>query len=180
LKKHHIRMPASGGVFDRPLYTSRLKSTIGGENDDNTFVTRRMLYLLEGEWAANRGGLEQLRELVARYVPDDLEPRKLTRFLLNDIIRYWRTICVDFEHKTSDSAKPRAIRLVKLRFSRMLLHNAGVATVRETVGKSADQIRETLVRLLSEPPLERLETIYVEERAVPLLASYATFLVRTR
>lgn len=172
-----IKMPASGGVFEMPLPTVDLTKTIGGEDDTNTFITRRMLYLLEGEWVANQQGFDRLRsELVARYVPEDLDAQKIVRFFLNDVIRYWRTICVDFEHKTSDSTKPRAIRLVKLRLSRMLLYVAGIAAARETIGQEAMAKRETLAKLLTMSPLERLTHIHGHNRMVPVQALYATFL----
>ena len=173
----NIKMPAHGGVFEKPLPTTELIGTIGGEDDTNTFITRRMLYLLEGEWVANRDGFDSLRsELIARYVPYDLDAHKIVRFLLNDVIRYWRTICVDFEHKTSDATKPRAIRLVKLRLSRMLLYVAGIAAARETVGLDATAKREKLVELLALPPLDRLSQIYGPDRMAPVQALYATFL----
>ena len=172
-----IKMPAHGGVFDAPLRTTQLTATIGGEDDTNTYITRRMLYLLEGEWVANRDGFDRLRsELVARYVSENLEEQKIVRFFLNDVIRYWRTICVDFEYKTADAAKPRAIRLVKLRLSRMLLYVAGIAAARQTVGYDAAAKRERLAKLLALPPLERLKHIYGPDKMAAVQALYATFL----
>lgn len=172
-----IKMPAPGGVFEAPLHTTDLTATIGGEDDTNTYITRRMLYLLEGEWVANEDGFGDLRsDLVARYVADDLDEQKIVRFFLNDVIRYWRTICVDFEHKTADATKPRAIRLVKLRLSRMLLYVAGIAAARQTVGLNAADKREKLAELLALPPLKRLGEIYGLDKIAPVQAIYATFL----
>lgn len=172
-----IKMPAHGGVFENPLRTTQLTATIGGEDDTNTYITRRMLYLLEGEWVANKDGFDRLRsELVARYVAEDLDEQKIVRFFLNDVIRYWRTICVDFEYKTADATKPRAIRLVKLRLSRMLLYVAGIAAARQTVGRDAAAKRERLAELLALPPLERLGEIHGLDKMAPVQALYATFL----
>lgn len=172
-----IKMPAHGGVFEYPLRTTQLTATIGGEDDTNTYITRRMLYLLEGEWVANADGFKSLRsDLVVRYVSEDLDDQKIVRFFLNDVIRYWRTICVDFENKTADSTKPRAIRLVKLRMSRMLLYVAGIAAARQTVGRNAAAKRERLAELLALPPLERLGQIHGPEKMMPVQALYATFL----
>jgi hypothetical protein len=105
-----------------------------------------------------------------------LEEHKICRFLLNDVIRYWRTICVDFEFKTADANKPRAIRLIKLRLSRMLLYFAGVAAIRETAGKNAASKRATLAHLLAKPPVERLCEVFGIEHMAGALACYATFL----
>lgn len=172
-----IKMPAHGGVFENPLRTTQLTATIGGEDDTNTYITRRMLYLLEGEWVANKEGFNVLRcELIARYISEDLDDQKIVRFFLNDVIRYWRTICVDFENKTADSTKPRAIRLVKLRLSRMLLYVAGIAAARQTVNRDAAAKRQELAELLSIPPLERLAHIHGQDKMTQVQALYATFL----
>lgn len=172
-----IKMPAYGGVFENPLRTTQLTATIGGEDDTNTYITRRMLYLLEGEWVANESGFNDLRStLIARYISEDLDDQKIVRFFLNDVIRYWRTICVDFEHKTADSTKPRAIRLVKLRLSRMLLYVAGISAARQTVDCNAEAKRAKLAELLAVPPLERLGLIHGQEKMQKVQTLYATFL----
>lgn len=172
-----VKMPAHGGVFENPLRTTQLTATIGGEDDTNIYITRRMLYLLEGEWVANKEGFDHLRsELVARYVSEDLDSQKIVRFFINDVIRYWRTICVDFEYKTADTSKPRAIRLVKLRLSRMLLYVAGISAARQTVGRDASAKRARLSELLALPPLERLGVIHGPDKMVPVHTLYATFL----
>ena len=172
-----IKMPAHGGVFENPIRTTQLTATIGGEDDTNTYITRRMLYLLEGEWVANESGFNDLRStLIARYISEDLDDQKIVRFFLNDVIRYWRTICVDFEHKTADSTKPRAIRLVKLRLSRMLLYVAGIAAARQTVGCNSEAKRMKLAELLAVPPLERLGLIHGQDKLQKVQALYANFL----
>lgn len=172
-----IKMPAHGGVFESPLRTTQLTATIGGEDDTNTYITRRMLYLLEGEWVANEEGFNALRsDLIARYIPEDLDRQKIVRFFLNDVIRYWRTICVDFENKTADANKPRAIRLVKLRLSRMLLYVAGIAAARQTVDCDAAAKRQKLADLLAIPPLQRLADICGQDKMFQVQCLYATFL----
>ncbi len=96
LEKDGLSMPASGGVFEKPLGVDRLVDTIGGGDDTNEFITRRMLFLLEGEWIHNRTMFERTRDrLIEGYVADGLGDGKLCMFLLNDIIRYWRTIFGD-------------------------------------------------------------------------------------
>ena len=172
-----IKMAAPGGVFDEPLPTTQLTAMIGGEDDTNTYITRRMLYLLEGEWVANKDSFDRLRlELVERYVPKDLDEHKIVRFFINDVVRYWRTICVDFEYKTADETKPRAIRLVKLRLSRMLIYVAGIAAAGQTVGQDAATKRKRLAELLALPPLARLGEIYGLDKMAAVQARYATFL----
>ncbi|MFS4438024.1 nucleotidyltransferase domain-containing protein [Paracoccaceae bacterium GXU_MW_L88] len=176
LSDEGLVMPAHGGVFENPLKIKNLLETIGGDKDTNEFITRRMLFLLEGEWIFNQQLFEKTRtRLIERYVADELGDHKLSLFLLNDVIRYWRTICVDFEHKTASSDKPRAIRLIKLRFSRMLLYLGGVAAVSETKGLEVAKKRQRLEELFAMPTIARLQSIFGPAMQSPL-ARYARFL----
>lgn len=177
LRSIGIKMPAAGGVFESPLPAYDLASKIGGEDDTNTYITIRMLYLLEGEWIHNQECFDNLRrDLVSHYVPDNLDDHKLCRYFLSDVIRYWRTICVDFEFKTAEASKPRAIRLIKLRLSRMMLYFGGVAAVSETSNKDAAEKRRVLLRLLAMPPIDRLIDVFGRDELDGALSAYATFL----
>lgn len=116
-----FKLATSGGVFDEVTLASNLYTVIGGQGDDNINITRRMLLLLEGEWLHDQPKFNALREnVIGRYVNNKIREDQIALFLLNDIIRYWRTICVDYEHKIGNG-KAAEIRLLKLRFSRMLL-----------------------------------------------------------
>lgn len=177
LKSAGIKMPAHNGVFENPLPVEELLQRIGGEADTNEFTTRRMLFLLEGEWLHNSDGFHKVRiDLISHYVDNEIDDRKLCRYLLNDIIRYWRTICVDFEQKTADGAKPRAIRLIKLRFARMMLYFGGVAAICKTMDMPAADKRETLRQMFAMPPIDRLRDVFGVVETGPVLAAYATFL----
>ena len=168
--------PSEGGVFKNPLKINNFLKTIGGNKDTNELITRRMLFLLEGEWTFNQELFERTRtRLIERYVADDLGEHKLSLFLLNDVIRYWRTICVDFEHKTAAADKPRAIRLIKLRFSRMLLYLGGVAAVSQTKELEVADKRRRLEELFAMPTIARLQSVFGTAMDNPL-SRYAGFL----
>ncbi|WP_339796467.1 nucleotidyltransferase domain-containing protein [uncultured Hyphomonas sp.] len=176
LKDDGFEMPAPGGVFSEPLSVSMTREMIGGQDDSNVQITRRMLLLLEGEWIFNESGFNQARtQLLRKYVPDNLRDDKICLFLLNDVIRYWRTICVDFEYKVQNDDKPRAIRLIKLRFSRMLLFLAGVLAIGATHGQNVDEKVETLSQYLALSAIERIQEI-AGEKTYPALELYAEFL----
>lgn len=173
-----FRSPSSGGVFEDPLSISDLLNNIGGREDSNDTITRRMLLLLEGDWIYNRSAFDSKREkIVAAYVPETLRKDQICLFLLNDMIRYWRTICVDFEYKIKAGDKAKAIRLIKLRFSRMLLYFAGVVAVAETHGLEPLEKRARLTELLALPAIERLRTVG-DDRANPAIELYCEFLNR--
>lgn len=176
LQEIGVKMPALGGVFEEPLAADEMLNTIGGNDDTNTYITRRMLFLLEGEWIFNQPKFEEARKaLIAKYVEDGLEDKKICLFLLNDIIRYWRTICVDYEYKIAGGVKAKAVRLIKLRFSRMLLYFAGVVAVGQTQGLPYEEKRAVLDTLLATPPIERLRSV-IGDKSQTSLRLYAEFL----
>ena len=171
----NLNPPASGGVFENPLPVENI-CEIGGRTDDNETLTRRMLLLLEGEWVFNEEGFHEVRRsLLGEYLRHGPEADKICMFLLNDVIRYWRTICIDLEHKVHAHNKPRDIRLIKLRFSRMLLYASGVLAIGEGYGRSSEEKLESLQTLLGESPIDRIRSVG-GEKAEPVLDLYACFL----
>jgi hypothetical protein len=93
--------PAEDGAFARAEHIETLISNIGGDQDDNHNITRRMLLLLEGDWLFNEAGLKDIRRrILERYVAEGMKDHQLALFLLNDVIRYYRTMAVDYEFKT--------------------------------------------------------------------------------
>ena len=93
LIKGGFKPPSKGGVFEHPLSMSILTENIGGMEDKNVTITRRMLLLLEGEWLHNQSAYDDARQrIVSAYVPDTVRPDHIALFLLNDVIRYWRTV----------------------------------------------------------------------------------------
>lgn len=132
-------------------------SNIGGENDSNAHITRRLLFLLEGTWLYGEERFRQYRlELLSRYIKPNGADGKLARFLLNDIIRYYRTIATDFEHKVSDQQKEWGLRQVKLRFSRKILYFGGIIAVAETAELSQQETLEKISDWFNYQGLERI------------------------
>ena len=152
---------------------------IGGEEDRNSNITRRILLLLEGEWLLNESRFHELRrEVLEKYIPDTVEKDHLAMFLLNDVVRYYRTIAVDYEFKTSGSAetKPWATRLLKLVFSRKLLYASGLFSIAMTHEKERQGKIDVLSELFSQPVIERMNAICGEDKMQPVIDSYNLFL----
>ncbi len=177
LKKHVEKEPARGGAFGSCILVNDLLVNIGGNEDTNQNITRRMLYLLEGNWLTNKNKFEIVRKkILKRYIPDDIRDHQLAMLLLNDIIRYWRTMAVDYAHKTQEKGKPWAIRNIKLVFSRKLIYASGLFSVALTADRRREDKIAVLEQLLSLPPLRRLERICGKEMTCRLKNSYRIFL----
>lgn len=105
-----MQEPGSTGMFGQITFGHDLISNIGGEDDTNHNTSRRILMLLESDnvvlSGSSKGGtayerilkgiLNQYFEHDSGFKSDTGSIAKVPRFLLNDIIRFWRTMCVDF------------------------------------------------------------------------------------
>jgi predicted nucleotidyltransferase len=150
------------GTFglDAIVNINDLVTNIGGTDDSNIRFTRRMLFLLEGKYLYNDNLFNEFRQkLIETYIKSTVSDNQLSKFFLNDIIRFYRTMTTDFEHKIAEKDKSWGLRNIKLTFSRKLLYFGGIIAVAETAQKTRDvKILETL-KLLDMSPLERIERI---------------------
>ena len=171
--------PSEDGAFGEPVNRSEILANIGGDDDSNKNITRRILLLLEGEWLFNEEGLRGFRrEILERYIGEGMTDHQLALFLLNDIIRYYRTIAVDYEFKISGNGapKPWATRNIKLVFSRKLLYASGLFSIGMTTDRARDEKIKILEDLFDRPVMERMMAICGEARMAPVVASYNRFL----
>jgi hypothetical protein len=171
--------PAAEGAFGGVESRQSLIQNIGGDHDTNKNLTRRMLLLLEGDWLAGRNQLGEVRrEILNRYIGKGMTDHQLALFLLNDIIRYYRTIAVDYEFKTVENVdrKPWGIRNVKLIFSRKLLYASGLFSVAMTADRTRASKIARLEELFGMSAIERLQRICGADRLGPTLLSYERFL----
>jgi hypothetical protein len=109
---------------------------LGSQHEDaeNGF-TARLLLLLESRYVLNEDLYEQfMQETIGFYYEDYWANQDIFRptFLINDILRFWRTLCLNYEHKRNHKRSEggtededatwraeSALDNLKLRFSRL-------------------------------------------------------------
>lgn len=163
------RKPGSQAVFGVPFDVNGLVTHIGLDADNNRNLTRRMLLLLESRELAGGVRSDFWTAVLDRYLRFGIKNNRPPRFLLNDLVRYWRTICVDFEgkHRDTGGEDPKWVtRNAKLRTSRKLLFAGGLVPILLCHLLRADQMREFLTTWLRATPSDRLAAAFLHYDAV--------------
>lgn len=181
------------GTFGEIVASHDLVHYIAGSHDTNKNLTRRMLLLAESCALTNGVVRERvIRNVLARYLYDrpvsnKREPGRYDPtpyFLLNDVVRYWRTVASDFASKMWERTYDGwGIRNIKLRFSRKMLFVWGLLAAfsgklfdeGELAGATSEE--EFLLRLLElirkqtdVAPLELLARVALAQGVTPQTA----------
>jgi hypothetical protein len=148
--------PFSGdGTYLRVQEIRDVVAGTGTATDDSeNFFTTRLLLLLESKSIVNDAlYLSAVRQIIEMYFRDG-KGRKGFRplFLLNDILRYWRTLCLNYERSRHEPGKPWWKKNLNLKFPRKLTVFSTVLAIIAT-GVTGRESFESLVPMT---PLERL------------------------
>jgi hypothetical protein len=87
------KAPGAQAVFGVPFDARLLIERVGLDADTNTNLTRRLLLLLESREVSGDAHAECWKRVLSRYLDYGVKAYRPPRFLLNDLVRYWRTIC---------------------------------------------------------------------------------------
>ncbi|MBI5131196.1 MAG: nucleotidyltransferase domain-containing protein [Rhodopseudomonas palustris] len=171
-----------------------LTKSVGARDDDSAnTLTARLLLLLEGAPLVGAEIYsEMIEEVVSAYWRDFEDHRNcfVPAFLANDILRLWRTFCVNYEARTlrdpPDKKAKGKLKNYKLKHSRMLTCYSALLMllfqfkIKQTV-RPGDAV--AIARLA---PTERLEILLQREQAAAahpairqLLERYEKFLAVT-
>jgi hypothetical protein len=145
--------------------TGELIGTLGKPEDDasNTFTARLLLLLESRPLLCESVYKNIITEVVAAYWRD-YEDHKLTfmpAFLANDILRLWRTFCINYEARTqADPAEKKAKRKFKnykLKHSRLLTCYSGLLFLLYTYQKYNTVHPSDVLTMVELSPTSRLE-----------------------
>ena len=204
--KAEFKDPGPTGIFGNMAFSHDLVHQIGGQSDTNKNTTQRILLLLESRAVGKESAYDRvIKAVINRYLEEDNHllsedgsSYRVPRFLLNDIVRFWRTMAVDFASKQRDrSGNGWGLRNAKLRMSRKLIFASGLLVCFScnldpelqkkisTDGKDKSAIKLSLVKHIHDyvrlTPLQVLARS-LQAYSVPasvqasLFASYADFL----
>jgi hypothetical protein len=175
------RAPGDQGIFGKPVYSGRMIEKIGLEEDSNTNLSRRMLFLLESLCATHRAVYHIVRDkLLDRYLDQSVKAFRPPRFLLNDVVRYWRTMCVDFAGKERAGPEKWGLRNAKLRTARKVLFASGLLPIFECAALNTEDMSGLLRGQLEMPPVDRIASAFLGHQAADqggrALGAYDDFL----
>jgi predicted nucleotidyltransferase len=159
-----IKDPNPAGVFADVIPIPEMIDKTGSKDDTISSLAHRMLLLMEAKPLYNESLytnlIERLLEKYLVLLTD--EPSKEALFLINDIIRYFRTICVNYEFNFWREEDKWVIRNVKLRHSRIIMY-AGLLLLVLNASKhyQLEKSKRNYIRpLISLTPLEKIAHVY--------------------
>lgn len=180
------------GLYLKIYHLSDIKQELGGQKDDyNNFFTVRMLLLLEAKPLGNNELFEHSTEQIIESYYVDFHRHKndfVPLFLTNDIIRFWKTMCLNYEHRKrrkSGTDKEKIVahsKNLKLKFSRKLTCFSFILKLVEFSSGTISQEDVKKISLMT--PLERLESLDISgedaQTVQNAIASYQWFIDHTQ
>jgi predicted nucleotidyltransferase len=188
LEQMEIGAPNPTGSFAKPrrraeLLPDPLKGDMGSDSEATDIISKRMLMLLESRPvlhdAQYHSCVHGIFDRYAQYVRADTAKEHL--YLLNDLVRYFRYICVNYQAKFDLEHESWPLRNLKLRHSRIVMYMGLLALLGEASKYQDDQKVTTVEAGLSLTPLDRIAHVYArnEDPTFCLVAElYETFLAR--
>lgn len=169
-----------------------LVRTLGKPHDDasNTFTARLLLLLESKPLLGDEIYKEAVGEVVASYWRDyaDHKGNFMPAFLANDILRLWRTFCVNYEARTDRNPNEKKakgkLKNFKLKHSRLLTCYSAMVYLLATFVDRKTVTPDDAMHMTAMTPTERLEWLASrmpssQEIVSRILSSYENFLNET-
>ncbi len=156
-----------GGDFLNQHTVDHLIETLGQPEDDveNTF-TARLLLLLESRPLVGEAVYHEIVDKVVNAYWRDYEKHTdnfMPMYLANDILRMWRTFCINYEARTESEPEAklakRKVKNYKLKHSRLLTCYSAIAYLLAVHNDSGTVSPVNALKMIGLTPTERLERI---------------------
>lgn len=167
LREMGVNEPNPKGVFAAPrrfeeMLPPKQTGKLGSDEESPDILGKRMLMLLESQPLYRDDAYEEcLEEIFKRYsayvIP---ETSKEHLVLLNDLIRYFRFICINYQASFERENEKWPLRNMKLRHSRVVMYSGLLFLLGEASKHSDEQKLKWVRENLSLTPLERIAKVY--------------------
>lgn len=154
---------SGGGRYLQTHNTDDIVQFLGGPTDDaSNHFTSRMMLLLESKPVYGDDEYDLVvREMIRPYYTDFHNHKDLFQpwYLMNDIMRYWKTLLLNYENTRRNNgaeAEEQRVKNFKLKFSRMTTCFATIAALGSFQTAVTQEIVESIVKLT---PRERLAVV---------------------
>jgi predicted nucleotidyltransferase len=185
---------SGGGEYLKHYTVTELVGSLGTPEDDasNTF-TARLLLLLESNPLLGEAAYDQIIKKVISAYWRDYEDHKndfMPAFLANDVLRMWRTFCVNYEARTEtdppEKKAKRKLKNYKLKHSRLLTCYSALLYLLAVFSSKKTVSPLDVVEMIDLTPTRRLEWLAgqphlsgARSSILELLTRYEEFLQRT-
>ncbi len=163
-RKHKIPDFSRNGEYLVHYTQDELIETLGSQQDDacNTF-TARLLLLLESRALIGTTVYDDTIQAVIKAYWREFEDHKsdfVPAFLVNDILRLWRTFCVNYEARTKrdppEEKAKRKLKNYKLKHSRLLTCYSAVGYLLAVLAEQKTVNLAHATEMVSLSPTQRL------------------------
>jgi predicted nucleotidyltransferase len=192
----HVGLPefSADGEYLTHHTVAELLDTLGKPEDDanNTF-TARLLLLLESRPLIGESAYRRIvDDVIASYWRDYQDNKNdfVPAFLANDILRMWRTFCVNYEARTQsvppERKAKRSVKNYKLKHSRLLTCYSGLLYLLAVYSKNKAVSPTDAASMIALSPTQRLEWMLAQPELLgakqtigKLIEGYERFLANT-
>jgi len=172
-----------------------IRKKLGSDEDDFlNYFTTRMLLLLESKPICNKAVFDKLLDCVVSYYFKDYHDHEKEFhpvFLLNDILRFWKTLCLNYEHnrhlkdiENDANESEKSLKKAKVHLKNLKLKYSRLMTCYSMVIPLADEQKITDINIkgiIKMNPLDRISLFRQQQKKLvdDIIGDYVKFLKET-